>query len=273
MSKASAHDGTSSCAFSAFHLGGSKIATPPDRLPLSKRAPVEEKILVPGRYPATLSGAPSSHLVSCKQTGPVWRRRRHLRVLESRMGGPGVLQLLRFHVCKCFNLVGRSCCTDSLYSMKLRPAVRHSCWSIRRDRGLFMRMRSRSGVSLIVFTVAKRLTSKSDTCALSQHVCHNCYCLVFKQMHASKLMLKGGIYIYIPIQYGDKFRHPASKFPQFGLTKWVFRFIKQILSMPQHANPFHMNYLDLHKVKWKAQTNSHVSNHVSNAILASRNIQ
>ena len=93
------------------------------------------------------------------------------------------------------------------------------------------------------------------------------------QTDASKLMLKGGIYIYIPIQYGVKFRHPASKFPQFGLTKWVFRFIKQILNMSQHANPFHMKSLKLHNVKWKAQTNSHVSNHVSNAILASRNIQ
>ena len=76
------------------------------------------------------------------------------------------------------------------------------------------------------------------------------------QTDASKLMLKGGI--SIPIQYGVKYKHPASKFPQFGLTKWVFRFSKQIPSVSQHANPLHMKSLKLHNVKWKAQTNSQV---------------
>ena len=73
------------------------------------------------------------------------------------------------------------------------------------------------------------------------------------------------VYIYIPIQYGVKFKHPASKFPQFGLTKWVFRFIKQILNMP-----IHFTNLDTKQSEMEASNKFLKSKDVSNAILASK---
>ena len=79
-STASALEGTSSWTFSAFYPGEAGV----------------EKILVPGRYPASFSGTPRSHLVSCKHRGPVFNSFRHLRVLGSLSGWSGILQLLRF---------------------------------------------------------------------------------------------------------------------------------------------------------------------------------
>ena len=73
------------------------------------------------------------------------------------------------------------------------------------------------------------------------------------------------IYIYIPIQYGVKYKHPASKFPQFGLTKWVFRFTKQILNMP-----IHFTNLDAKQSEMEVSNKFHKAKDVSNAILASK---